>query len=155
MYCVLYCSVCVFMLESHHWVHDCTVFSVFVVDMCLKCCGVLRQFIIHTCPHTNCITYINVCCCDLDLSHHSLTSSGSLSVHFRCCSHCAHFPVYSSAVPTIRLKIKVESTTMALSRNWKSPSLVLYLRLYSSLLLLQSAGSSSDFLSLLRGWRRE
>lgn len=24
--------------------------------MCLKCCGVLHQFIIHTCPHTNDLT---------------------------------------------------------------------------------------------------
>lgn len=63
-------------------------------------------------------------------------------------------PTYCTDVLTIRLKIKVESTAMALSSIWPSPSRARYLRLYSSLLTLQSAGSSSDFLSELRGWRR-
>lgn len=41
---------------------------------------------------------------------------------------------------------------MALSSSWTSVSLAEYLRLYSSLLLLQSDGSSSDFRSLLCGF---
>lgn len=55
--------------------------------------------------------------------------------------------------PTMRLKTSAESTRSALSNSWPSPCSEAYLRAYSTLLLLQSDGSSSDFLSLLRAWR--
>lgn len=109
----------------------------------------------------------NVYCCDKRIFSPTVSSFNNWSLLFVCSvytvysnikkswwsSHWAHFPICLSAVLTIRLKIMVELTTMALSSNWVSLSLALYRRLYNSLLLLQSAGSNSDFLSLLRGWR--
>lgn len=56
-------------------------------------------------------------------------------------------------VLTIRLKMTVEFTTMALSSNWVSLFWALYCRLYNSLFLLQPAGSNSDIFSVQQGCR--